>query len=116
MLAAITRIIAILLLVCAGYIGWAWYRCDLWAIAHDASLPHGFPYPDKGLMALEHYYDLANPARRGTVKMAGEFARVEKTTGLAATVCGTAGALFALPTIFCFARRVSSNRQGFPIP
>jgi hypothetical protein len=107
--------IALILLLCAGYLFWAWWRWDLWEIAHDASWPHGFPYPDKALMALEHYWNQANPAPRGTVKMTGEFSRVQQATGIAASLCATAGALCALPTVFHFARRVSSNRRGFPI-
>ena len=109
------RIIAIILLVCAGYLFLAWWRWDLWEIAHDASWPHGFPYPDKALMALEHYWDQANLAPRGTIKMAGEFSRVQQATGIAASLCATAGALCALPTVYHFVRRVSSNRRGFPI-
>jgi hypothetical protein len=110
----VTGGVAIVFLTCAGYLFWAWYRCDLWDIAHDASWPHGFPYPDKGLMALEHYFDRANP-RPGAIKMAGEFARVQKATSLAAALCGTAGVICGLPTVFHFIRRIS-NRRGFPIP
>ena len=109
-----TRIFALILLACSCYLAWAWYRWDLWDIAHDASWPHGLPYPDKGLMALEHYFDQANP-QPGAIKMAGEFSRVQKATGIAAALCATAGAFFMLPTVFHFIRRVSSHRRGFPI-
>jgi hypothetical protein len=64
-------------------------------------------------MALEHHFDQANP---GGIKMAGEFARVQKATGLAAALFGTAGAICGLPTVFHFIRRAFSDRRGFPIP
>jgi hypothetical protein len=108
------RIIALIFLACAFYFAWARYRCDLWDIAHDVAWPHGFPYPDNGLMALEHYFDHANP-RPGAIKMTGEFSRVQKATGIAAALCATAGTFLGLPTAFHFIRRVSSHRRGFPI-
>ena len=111
----VIRVAAIVLLGCAGYLFWAWYRWDLWDIAHDASWPHGFAYPDKGLMALEHYFDQANPAPPGAIKMTGEFSRVQKATGVAAALCATAGAFLGLPTVFRFIRRASSHRRGFQI-
>jgi len=96
------------------YLGWAWCRWNLWDIAHDASWPHGFPYPDKALMALEHYWNQANPAPRGMIKMTGEFARVKQTVGVAAILFATVGVLCGLPTLFGSIRRAALNRQGFP--
>jgi hypothetical protein len=110
----VTRWLAIVFLICAAYLFWAWLRWDQWAIAHDTSWPHGLPYPDQGLMALEHYYDQEHPAPRGSIKLTGEFSRVQMTTGLSAMLFGTAGAICGLPTALDFIRRPSASRRGFP--
>lgn len=111
----IARIIAVLLLVCSCYLFWAWHRSDLWNIGHDASWPHGFPYPDKAVFALERFRDQARPAPKGHIKLHGEFPRVQNAIGITALLCAAAGALCALPTLFHLMQRVSADRRGFPV-
>jgi hypothetical protein len=110
----VTRFVAFLLLVCAIYCAWASHRSELWLIAHDPSWPRAFPYPDHGVRALERYWDGARPPLPGTIKLHGEFPRVQRAAGIVAIVCATAGGLFLIPTLLQIRIRTRSNKAGFP--
>jgi hypothetical protein len=110
-----TGICAVVLFACAGYCAWAWHRSDLWFIGHDPAWPHAFPYPDVCVRDLEAYWDRARPAPPGTIKMHGEFQRVQVAVGLASIACTGAGILFSVPTLLRASRRVVGPRKGFPV-
>jgi len=111
-MSTVRTVIAVGLAVFAIYFSWAWWRWDLWDIAHDARWPHGWPFPDRGLMALERYFDRSHPGR---IKLHGEFARVRWTVGVAAISCGAVGFLFGWPAIRRWLGRGRLTGRGFSV-
>jgi len=72
--------LAVTSMIGTAYLAWGMYRTTYqleW-------LGRGFPYPDPAIIALEHWFDARHPIRTpGSLKLHGEFPRVEFAIGLA---------------------------------
>jgi hypothetical protein len=58
------------------YFTWSWHRISNDVFIADHQWPRRFPYPDRGLLALNNWFDSQYPAPWGAIKLHGEIARV----------------------------------------
>jgi hypothetical protein len=78
------------------YLAWAHHR-SAYMFPSVAQFDYSFPYPDRGINALERWFDARRPAPPGTLKMHGEYIRVAAILGALAFVCaGVTGCLVGL--------------------
>jgi hypothetical protein len=68
------------------YVAWAHHRC---MYNYISFIDQGFPYPDRGINALERWFHARNPVPRGSIKLHGEYPRVGFLLG--ALVLGLSG-------------------------
>lgn len=86
-----------LLVAVALYLIWA-QRLVCWGDIFDLDWGRGLPRPDAAILALEAWYEARHPLRApGTIKMHGEFPRVEHALSeLALAACALSGAAVGL--------------------
>ncbi len=72
------------------YLAWAYYRATyfVWLGVEER-----LPYPDKWLNALELWFDVRHPVRRGSTKWYGEWRRVKFVVGTAIIVIAAVSGL-----------------------
>lgn len=58
-------------------LGFGWQRISSLEAFRDPKWPRPFPYPDRLLYRLERYYDAKYPAPPDSIKIHGEFPRVQ---------------------------------------
>jgi hypothetical protein len=77
------RRMALILIVVGGlgsaYLAWSLERARVRTVVKDAQWPRPWPYPDRGINALERWYDARHPDQYSPPKPGGEFWRVQHT-------------------------------------
>ena len=87
-------------LLATGYLYWSFHRISNVALGHGQS----WPYPDPWLARWEQRLDAAHPASPGTIKLEGEFPRMEFYLEIWLGVA-------AVATLGCLAWAMSSQRR-----
>jgi hypothetical protein len=89
----LVSVLRALALAAALYLAWGHIR----ACSFADGLDHGFPYPDRAIIALERWFDARRPASPGSLKLHGEFPTVAFLLGsLVLVLSGGAGFLSGL--------------------
>jgi len=102
---AILIIFGIGFLLAGAYFGWALHRIS----SMDDPWPGPWPYPDKGLLKLNDWFDVRFPAPRGCIKLEGEILKV-RITMLCLTAMVTAAGMGCLSVYY--GGKNGSDRRG----